>query len=139
MLEQPPEKSDSEIEAEFAAAAQTSSQLRPHGCFQLLVWCMPTFIFWISAAAAIFLHVMVFNLQSAITSYCVFLAFVMTVNYGIGILDGTIPRSNIAASAELRKQEILFHAASFTAMQVFVIPALTFLLIGGWKVLTTFI
>lgn len=139
MLEQPPERSLLEIEAAAAATEQASPQLRPHGCFRLLVWSMPTFLFWVTAAGAAYLHSEFFRADSPTTTFILFLFVVLALNYGIGCLDGLISRSNIAVSPELRKQQILYHAATFAGAQIVVIPALSVLLVGGCIVVTTFI
>jgi hypothetical protein len=129
MLEQPPERSLLEIEAEVAAAAQASPQRNMHGCFRFVVWCMPTFLFYVILAAALYSNYAFLN--EAFLTYTLIIAFTVMagITFGIGILNGCFSKKIISSSPEVRRREILWYAAAFTVMQFWIIPALTVVMI----------
>jgi hypothetical protein len=131
MLEQPPERSQWEVEAEAAAAAQASPQRRMHGCLRLLIWCMPTLLFYGVYAAVAYISIAVFRGVGDTLWIPVILMVILGLTYGVGFFDGCFSTNSIQASPEQRKRDLLWHAAKFTAWQVLLIPALSVLMIGA--------
>lgn len=131
MLEQPPERSQMEIEAEAAAAASLSPQRRPHGCFRLIVWCMPTFLFYAIAFAVAYVTNAVFRSAPDYVGLTLFGVLVIGLTFGIGCFDGFFSPSTIVASPSERQKLILLHGLRFFAYQILLVPALSFLLVGA--------
>lgn len=131
MLEQPPERSPLEVEAEAAALAQASPQRRPHGCFRVLVWCMPTFLFYACFIGVTFLTYNFYRQGSQTLGGVVFLALAIGLTYGVGCFDAIFSQSTVVAQSDQRRKLILVHAARFTAWQILLVPAISFLLFGA--------
>ena len=138
MLEQPPERSQMEIEAEAAVAAQLSPHRRPHGCFRLLIWCMPTFFFYATLVAILFASNALMRGSNELLPLIVFFALMLGLTYGVGFFDGYLSVNSIVSSPEQRQREILWHAAKFTAWQVLLIPAISVLLFGACMAVVTY-
>ena len=131
MLEQPPERSQWEVEAEAAAAAQASPQRRMHGCLRLLIWGMPTLLFYGVYVAVAYMSMSVFRGRSDDLWIPVILLLNLGLTYGVGYFDGFFSTNATHSSPEQRKRELLWHAAKFTAWQVLLIPALSVLMVGA--------
>jgi hypothetical protein len=138
MLEQPPERSPLEIEAEAAAAAINAPQRRPHGCFRLIVWCMPTFLFYACVFAVAYVSSSFFRSAPDYVSLTLFGVLVIGLTYGVGFFDGFFSPHTIAASPAERQKLILLHALRFTAYQILLIPAISFLLAGACMAVASF-
>lgn len=120
-----------EIEAEAAAAALHEPQRRPHGCFRLIVWCMPTFLFYASGFAVAYAGSVLQTWISESISWILFGALVIGLTYGVGCFDGFFSPTTIVPSPSERQKLIMLHALRFTAYQILLIPALSFLLMGA--------
>lgn len=131
MLEQPPERSQLEVEAEAAARAQTSPQRRLHGCFRILVWCMPTLLFYGVYAAVAYVSVVFFPGRESAFLVPVIFVLITALTFGVGYFDGHFAVPENSTALRNRQQSILGHAAKFTAWQILLIPALTVLMIGA--------
>ncbi len=138
MLEQPPERSSLEIAAEAAVAAQISTHRRPHGCFRLIIWCMPTFFFYASLIAVVYATNALFRGRNESLTTAVFFILMLGLTYGVGFFDGYFSVNSIVSSPEQRQREILWHAAKFTAWQVLLIPAISVLIFGACMAVVTY-
>ena len=136
MIEQPAEKSEMEIQAEQAAASLQQQPPVPHAFMRFLTWCMPTFAFYL-------IIILFGNLSSFIgiqnPQVLLFaLPLCLVVNYALGCYDGLLAPQHVVASAEQRKKRILLHGIYFAAQQIWLIPAISVIIIGllnvvfGW-------
>jgi magnesium-transporting ATPase (P-type) len=129
MLEQPPERSQMEIEAEVAASAQASAQRDLHGCFRFIVWCMPTIFFYAFAAGVSTITRTLLRGTHEAVGITIFSVLIIGSTFGIGCFDGLFSPSAILSSPQKRRNEILFHAGRFTMWQVFLIPIITLMFV----------
>jgi hypothetical protein len=129
MLEQPPERSLLEIEAEVAATAQAPPQRSIHGCFRFVLWCMPTLLFYVILAATLYGNYVLFHEAYLKPALIVAFTVFAGITFGIGMLNGCFSKKTISSSPAVRHREILWYAAAFTVMQFWIIPALTVIMI----------
>lgn len=132
MLEQPPERSQWEIEAEIAAAAQ-QQQFAPNramGCFRLVIWCSPIFV-------SIIILLLINSLPSTLWLNAYFppqllvIPLSLAATYGIGYFDGMLSRKTFAADDSQRRRQLRSHAVIFLASQFLIVPAIVALIIGA--------
>jgi hypothetical protein len=131
MLEQPPERSQMEIEAEAAAAASRPTHHRNQGCFRVIIWCMPTFLFYGSAFAVAYASSVLFRSAPDFVPIVLFCLLVIGLTFGVGCFDGFFSPKTIVASPSERQKLILLHGLRFFAYQILLVPALSFLLVGA--------
>lgn len=125
MLEQPPERSSLAVEAEAAALAQASMQFRPNGCVRVIVWCIPTILFYVTLVTiGVLLDAVGLAAKGALFGSMVLLV-ILSTNFGLGYFDALFCESVMVVSPDQRRKKILFHAARFTFWQFFFIPAIT--------------
>lgn len=129
MLEQPPERSEWEIQAELAAAAkQQAPTNRAHGCFRIIIWCSPVFVIGIIIAL---INSFSFALTYFIPQQIALIAISHAAVFGIGYFDGMLSRKTYAPNEQDRRRKICFHALKFLLWQFLIVPALAVLLVGG--------
>ena len=117
-----------EIQAEIAAAARLQNERPSHGFLRFLTWCMPTFVFYLVIFGMGYLSYFIGVLQPYSQAFA--LALCVAINFGIGCFDGLLARQNIVASSELRKKRIVMHGIQFAAHQIWLIPAISVIVIG---------
>ena len=125
MLEQPPERTISEVEAEVAAQSQNPQECKVHGCFRMLVNAVPSCIAVILCFGILLLGLG--NYSTSATSENGLLIFGITlllaITYVIGLFDAQLSHEVRLSSAEKRRKKVLKHALVFTGYQIILIPA----------------
>jgi hypothetical protein len=130
MLEQPPERSQAEVEAEAAAlAAQAAPQRRVHGCYRVIIWCMPTVVLYVIFMAVAAVLTATLGGVTVGLYLTVSLLLTLGITFTIGFFDGFFTNNTSATSPELRQKEIS-HAGRFTLIQIGLIPTLTLIPLG---------
>ena len=131
MLEQPPERSQMEIDAEIAAAAQQQAPPnRAHGCFRMMVWCSPVFVLLI-------IGYLLNSLPNRLWSYSYvapqLLSFPLSLAavYGIGYFDGMLTHKTFAPQEAQRRRNLHIHALKFLAWQFLIVPGICALFFGA--------
>lgn len=131
MLEQPPERSQWEIDAEIAASAQQlAPPSRAQGCFRLILWCSPVFV-------VLILVVLLNSLPSRLWMQSYFAPQLLSIPlslaaiYGIGYFDGLLSRKTFAAQEGERRRNVRWHALIFLAWQFLIIPGICILFYGA--------
>lgn len=132
MLEQPPERSPMEIEAEMAAAAQ-QQQFPPNramGCFRLLIWCSPIFVSVIIGFLFSSLPNRLWS-NSYLAPQLLGIPVSLAAIYGIGYFDGMLSRKTFAMQDSQRRSNLRRHALIFLAWQFLIVPAIGALIFGA--------
>ena len=129
MLEQPPERSQAEVEAE-AAAVQSAPQRQVHGCFRVIIWCLPTLVLYIVFLAVGGALSETLGSVSLGLYLTVSLLLTLGITFTIGFFDGYLTNSAGATSSAQRQKEILSHAGKFTVIQFGLIPTLSLIPLG---------
>lgn len=133
MLEQPPEKSEMEIAAEIAAAAQQqmSAPNRAQGCLRFIIWCTPALVVGLMSLLAA-------NIPFAyLISLPILIFLTLVAIYGIGYFDGMLHHKTYAVNPQKRQKKIHAHATKFFAWQFLIIPGIAALLFGACVVFVT--
>ena len=138
MLEQPPERTQMEIEAEAAAAAMQDTRRQPHGCVRPLVWLMPTLVFYgMMFGVGVGFNAFLPGVDERIV-LIVFGMLVLGATYGLGCFDGVFSPKTFVPSPSERQRLILMHGLYFTAHQIWLIPAISVVLFGACMAIATY-
>ena len=131
MLEQPPERDISEVEAEVAA--QYPQKQKVNGFFRFVVYATPTF----AAPISFFLFAWVLAASSGTPSVTMEkliasggILLMLAVIYGIGLFDALLSPLIHAINAQERRRFMLMHALKFTGYQLVIIPCGLAVLVG---------
>lgn len=127
-----------EVEAEAAAAAMHEAPRRPHGCIRPIIWCMPTGVFYAMLFGVGYTFSSVFRGIPESISISVFAVMVIGATFGLGCFDGAFSPATYVASPAERQKRIILHGLFFTAHQVWLIPAMTVLLVGACMAVASF-
>ncbi len=129
MLEQPPERSEWEIQAEIAAVAeQRPPANRAHGCFRVIIWCSPVIVV---GGIAWLLALMRMGYSTFFPKQTLFFVLAHAATFGIGYFDGMLSRKTFGPTDQERRSKLHVLALKFLLWQYQITPALGVLLIGG--------
>ena len=123
MLEQPPERSQAEIEME-AAAPQISHSRRGHWLLRGLIWCMPTFFCYGFVVAATYLSDTLLREMHELVGIALFSILLIGSTYGLGCVDGFFSLRSLRSKLDKRQPSIVSHAGKFFVNQLWIIPSL---------------
>jgi hypothetical protein len=126
MLEQPPERDISEVEAEVAAQSQQPQERKVHGCFRIIVNAMPSCIAVILSIGLLLVGLGSYGGSSARSQTALLIAgiiLLLAITYGIGLFDANLSHEVRLSPAEQRRRKVLMHALVFTGYQIILIPA----------------
>jgi len=131
MLEQPPERDISEVEAEVAA--QYPQKQKVNGFFHFVVYATPTFaapisfflFAWLLAASSGTSNV---TMDTLVISGGILL--MLAVIYSIGLFAALLSPLIHAINAQERRRFMLMHALKFTGYQLVIIPCGLAVLVG---------
>lgn len=125
MLEQPPERTISEVEAEVAAQSQHPQERKVHGCFRMLVNAMPSCVAVILSFGLLLVGLGGYSPSdgSEKALFIFGIALLLAITFCIGLFDAQLSHEVRLSSAEQRRKKVLTHAWLFTGYQIILIPA----------------
>ena len=125
MLEQPPERTISEVEAEVAAQSQHPQERKVHGCFRMLVNAMPSCVAVIVSFGLLLVGLGGYSPSdgSQTALLIAVITLLLAITYGIGLFDANLSHEVRLSPAEQRRRKVLMHALVFTGYQIILIPA----------------
>jgi hypothetical protein len=127
-----------EVEAEAAANAMHEAPRRPHGCIRPIIWLMPTAVFYSMLLGAGYAFSAVFRGLPDSLELSIFAVLVIGATFGLGCFDGAFSPATYVASPSERQKRILLHGLFFTAHQVWLVPAISVLLVGACMAIASF-
>ena len=126
MLEQPPERTISEVEAEVAAQSQHPQERKVHGCFRMLVNAMPSCVAVILSFGLLLVGLGGYGGSSARSQTALLIAVIallLAITFCIGLFDAQLSHEARLSPVEQRRKKVLTHAWLFTGYQIILIPA----------------
>jgi len=126
-----------EVEAEAAAAALQEEPRRSHGCMRPIIWCAPTMVFYVLLFGVGFALDTLYPGCPASVGMTVAGILIAGTVFGIGCFDGLLSSSTLVASPSERQKRIILHGLFFTAHQVWLVPAMSVLLMGACAALSS--
>jgi hypothetical protein len=125
MLEQPPERDISEVEAEVAARAQQPQERKVHGCFRMLVNAMPSCVAVILSIGLLLVGLGGYSPSDGSENalFIFGITLLLAITFCIGLFDAQLSHEIRLSPVEQRRKKILTHAWLFTGYQIALIPA----------------
>ncbi len=112
-----------EIEAEIAAQARNHPK-KQYGCIRLVVWAMPTFLYWVLLIFSIFGTRLLNPLLNKSGQSVVFWLLSIGLLLGLGCYDASFTESVRRAMPSKRIIRIFIHTCIFSLAQVLIVSVI---------------